>query len=63
MNLPNSKEMTHRWVTWAREIQALAQIGETFAENRWQSERYSRLMEIAAEITSAHTEVDENSLL
>jgi len=55
--------MTHRWLTWAREIQALAQIGETFTENRWQSERYSRLMEIAAEITSAHTDVDENSLL
>jgi ADP-ribose pyrophosphatase YjhB (NUDIX family) len=55
--------MTHRWLTWAREIQALAQTGETFAENRWQSERYSRLMEIAAEITSAYTDVDENSFL
>jgi len=52
-----------RWLTWAREIQALAQTGETYAENRWQSERYARLMAIAAEITAAHTDVDDELLL
>lgn len=44
-----------RWLQWAREIQALAQSGETFSQNRWQSQRYQRLMEIAAEIVSEHT--------
>jgi ADP-ribose pyrophosphatase YjhB (NUDIX family) len=44
-----------RWLTWAREIQAIAQTGQTYAQNDWQSERYQRLMEIAAEIISAHT--------
>lgn len=44
-----------RWLQWAREIQALGQIGETFAENHWQVERNQRLMEIAAEIVSEHT--------
>jgi ADP-ribose pyrophosphatase YjhB (NUDIX family) len=44
-----------RWLQWAREIQALAQTGQTYAQNAWQSERYHRLMEIAAEIVSEHT--------
>jgi ADP-ribose pyrophosphatase YjhB (NUDIX family) len=45
-----------RWLQWAREIQALAQSGETYALNEWQSQRYGRLMEISAEIISEHTE-------
>ncbi len=44
-----------RWLQWAREIQAIAQTGETYALNDWQSERCQRLMEIAAEIISEHT--------
>jgi ADP-ribose pyrophosphatase YjhB (NUDIX family) len=44
-----------QWLTWAREIQALAQTGQTYALNEWQTERYQRLMEIAAEIVSEHT--------
>jgi len=44
-----------RWLQWARGIQALAQTGQTYALNDWQSERYQRLMEIAAEIISEHT--------
>jgi 8-oxo-dGTP pyrophosphatase MutT (NUDIX family) len=46
-----------KWLEWAREIQALAQTGNTYAFNEWQSERYNRLMEIAAEIVSDHTEL------
>ena len=45
-----------RWLQWAREIQALAQSGETYALNEWQSQRYHRLMEISAEIISEHTD-------
>ncbi len=44
-----------RWLEWAREIQALAQIGNQYAENHWQSQRYDRLTEIAAEIVSDHS--------
>jgi len=44
-----------RWLQWAREIQALAQSGESFSMNLWQSQRYHRLMEIAAEIINEHT--------
>jgi ADP-ribose pyrophosphatase YjhB (NUDIX family) len=41
-----------RWLIWAREIQALAQTGDTYALNDYQHERYQRFMEIAAEIVS-----------
>jgi len=49
-------EIIPRWLQWAREIQALAQSGESFSMNQWQSQRYQRLMEIAAEIISDHTQ-------
>lgn len=44
-----------QWLVWAREIQAIAQTGETYTLNEWQSQRYQRLMEISAEIISEHT--------
>jgi len=44
-----------RWLQWAREIQAIAQTGETYTLNEWQSQRYQRLMEISAEIISEQT--------
>ncbi|MFM8320847.1 MAG: NUDIX hydrolase [Chloroflexota bacterium] len=39
-----------RWLDWAREIQALAQTGDHYAENDYQRERYHRLTEISAEM-------------
>ena len=48
-------EQFPRWLEWAREIQALAQTGDFYAENDYQRQRYQRLAEIAAEIVSEHT--------
>jgi ADP-ribose pyrophosphatase YjhB (NUDIX family) len=45
------------WLEWARKIQSIAQIGQTYAENEWQRERYLNLMEIAAEIVTEHTDL------
>lgn len=44
-----------RWLSWARELQALAQTGLTYATGRYDTERYRRMMEIAAEMLSART--------
>jgi ADP-ribose pyrophosphatase YjhB (NUDIX family) len=44
----------HRWLHWAREIQALSQTGYHYAENDYQRERYQRLTDIAAEIISSY---------
>ncbi len=48
----------HRWLHWAREIQALSQTGYHYAENDYQRERYHRLSDIAAEIMSAYAELE-----
>jgi ADP-ribose pyrophosphatase YjhB (NUDIX family) len=46
------------WIHWAREIQALAQTGAYYAVNEFQSQRYHRLMEIAAEIVVEHSNLE-----
>jgi len=52
-----------QWLTWAREIQALSQIGDHYAANDFERDRYHRLIEIAAEIISAHSHLEVNSLV
>jgi len=60
----NMKEVKPaRWLEWAREIQALAQTGHHYAENEYQRERYLRIVEVAAEIFSEHSELDYEPLL
>jgi ADP-ribose pyrophosphatase YjhB (NUDIX family) len=52
-----------RWLEWAREIQALSQTGLTFSNSEYETQRYTRLAEIAAEIMEHHSEVSKESLL
>ncbi len=44
-----------QWLQWAREIQAIAQIGLTYTTNEFDIQRYHRLTEIAAEIVASQT--------
>ncbi len=52
-----------KWLEWAREIQALSQTGLHFAENHYQRERFSRLLEISADIISVHSDLDQAELV
>ena len=52
-----------RWLEWAREIQALSQTGLTFSSSDYETQRYTRLAEIAAEIVQHHSGVSKKSLL
>jgi ADP-ribose pyrophosphatase YjhB (NUDIX family) len=52
-----------RWLVWARELQAIAQTGLTFATGDYDLSRYRRLMEIAAEITAGHTGAEDETVL
>jgi ADP-ribose pyrophosphatase YjhB (NUDIX family) len=52
-----------KWLEWAREIQAISQTGLHFAENHYQRERFSRLIEIAADIISVHSDLDQAELV
>ncbi len=46
-----------RWLEWAREIQALGQTGCHYALNDYDRQRYGRLIDLAAEIISAHADL------
>jgi ADP-ribose pyrophosphatase YjhB (NUDIX family) len=46
------------WLAWARELQALGQTGLAFNQDEYNSHRYRRLLQIAAEIVAAHTRLD-----
>jgi ADP-ribose pyrophosphatase YjhB (NUDIX family) len=52
-----------RWLAWAREIQALSQTGLAFASSQYETQRYQRLEEIAAEIIGEHTNLPKEFLL
>jgi ADP-ribose pyrophosphatase YjhB (NUDIX family) len=58
-----TKTVSPRWLDWAREIQALSQTGLTYSENDYQTQRYRRLMEIAAEIVENHTKLPREPVL
>lgn len=58
-----SQANSSRWLEWAREIQALSQTGLTYSENEYQSQRYRRLMEIAAEIVESHAGLPKEEVL
>jgi ADP-ribose pyrophosphatase YjhB (NUDIX family) len=51
------------WLDWAREIQALAQSAEHYAQNVYDRERAVRLREIAAEIVAANSELEKDELI
>lgn len=58
MNKENNKSKNRTspdWLKWAREIQSLCQTGLAFSQNRYETERYQRLTEIASEIIKKHT--------
>lgn len=43
------------WLTWTRELQAIAQTGLAFTRDPYDRERYERLRAMASEIMAAHT--------
>lgn len=63
INSDQNKSLSPKWLDWAREIQAISQTGIHFAENDYQIQRYSRLMEISAEIISSYSASRESELI
>jgi ADP-ribose pyrophosphatase YjhB (NUDIX family) len=51
------------WLEWAREIQAISQIGLTYSQSEYDTQRYQRLMEIAAEIVHSQTDLPQEPVL
>ena len=51
------------WLQLAREIQALSQTGLTYSTDNFNTARYQRLMEIAAEIVHAYSGLSKEAVL
>ncbi len=60
--MPDSNDMP-RWLEWAREIQGLCQTGLAFASTDYETRRYTRLSEIAAEIVASQTNEEREELV
>ena len=52
-----------RWLTWARDLQALAQSGLTYAESPFDRERYESIRQIAAGMMAAGSDADMQRVL
>ena len=53
-----------RWLRWARELQAIAQIGQTYSgDNHFDCERYARVRAIAAEMLAAGAGVETGAVV
>ncbi len=51
------------WLRWAREIQSMCQTGLAYSQSDYETRRYERLMEIAAEMVEAHTDLPVGTLV
>ncbi len=57
------KEKTSpKWLEWAQEIQQLCQTGLAFSVSEYDSQRYKRLTELAAEITASHSGISKEEI-
>jgi ADP-ribose pyrophosphatase YjhB (NUDIX family) len=52
-----------KWLAWAREIQALSQTGLHFSQDQFNTQRYTRLMEIAAEMVVRQTQLGKTEII
>ncbi len=50
--------MKPKWLEWARNLQAIAQSGLTYAQDPYDIERYEQLRAIAVEILAEHSNLD-----
>jgi hypothetical protein len=55
--------MDPAWLKWAKELAAISQNGLAFSEIPYDIERYQMVRRIAAEIMSAHSNLDTETLM
>jgi ADP-ribose pyrophosphatase YjhB (NUDIX family) len=58
-----TKDGSPCWLAWARELQSLGQTGLTYSDSDYDTQRYRRLLEIAAEMVERHGGLDGEAVL
>lgn len=51
--------MEPKWLTWAKELQGIAQAGLAYSENVYDRERFQQVRELAARIVAEHTDMEQ----
>ena len=59
----NDEKLIPNWLAWARDIQAIAQSGLHFSANEFETERYLKLQQIAANMVAFAAEYDPEEVL
>lgn len=54
--------MEEKWLTWAKELQSIAQAGITYSKDKFDIERFDRIRELSAEIMCSYTEVENKTI-
>ncbi|MFD1064850.1 NUDIX hydrolase [Oceanobacillus locisalsi] len=54
--------MSDKWLTWAKQIQSIAQAGLTFTNDMYDRERYEQLRTLSIEIMNAYTDLEFESI-
>jgi ADP-ribose pyrophosphatase YjhB (NUDIX family) len=52
--------MVKHWLTWVKALQSISQTGLHFSTDAYDRERYQRVLEIAAEILAAHSDIPKD---
>lgn len=56
-------ESEPKWLTWSRQLMAIAQNGMTYAENSFDRERYEQVRQVAAEMLAEQSDTDFRKVL
>ena len=54
--------MEEKWLTWAKKIQAIAQSGLAYTDNKYEIDRYEQLRSLSVEIMQHYTEAGEEKI-
>ena len=50
------------WLSWARELHAIGGVGLLYSENEFDRLRYQRLVDMAGEMISSHSDIPEEEV-
>jgi ADP-ribose pyrophosphatase YjhB (NUDIX family) len=54
--------MKEKWLTWASELQSIAQAGLAFGENQYDRDRYQQIRDLSIEILHEYTDMDHKKI-
>lgn len=56
------KQKEEKWLTWAKQLQAIAQAGLEFSKDKYDLERFQTIRELSVEIMESYTDISKEKL-